>query len=698
MMTSCFRAVAALSIATLLSACDKTEQPKPAAPASGKAASKPAEPPAGRPASKASQLEGTWFRDDAGEVLGLEFAKDGKVTITPVGMNSGALTLDFAMMEGGRVRLTNPQGMTLMFTCAIDGSRMTFEPEGGRGEFNCSKFVKLKSGQTLAQANQAKIQEIQQKHKALADGAAELLAKPNLAIVSADPKMNLSRFALDVKGQGGVFTGTAYVEGNTIYARQAQVGIQPGGGIEQPPRVIVNMGQVVGPPGMQQMPPETLTFRIEGEPGKLVLTDGGHALRADADTFSTLTGKYKKDAEERQALVDAFAARFGAYTRLEGEFRYPNNPNAKPRPVVWGVLRVEGKPAVMIADMTRDANPVPAAFAQVAGVELADKKAYLGVPPALGGGALVPQESSDALVLAGNVQGAQLILKSVQTMTKEQLLKRRADVAAFLDKTLASGTPYALSGWYQTDDRPDTPIYPAQMTLANPGNRALTGSFGANWIGAMCEHTTKVTDTLLGAKLEFNASKVVKAETADLRGGPVGTIDLVWTDAGPTFVGVCKASNGNVLTFFPATPERAASDRKKLEGAFARGVVFNARADGYNSGMRPATITLTPGAAPGSLTGKAQFPVKRGGLADVSGTITERDGFAVVDLAFVAKDQNARAGKLHLWTLTDPTIGGGSASPLITLTGYADWDGSNPKHFMSMSFREASPAPGGDGK
>jgi len=681
------RAICFASIAVMLTACSKSEQP--AAPAPGKSATKAAEPPPGKPAGKASQLVGTWFRDDSGEVLGLEFGSDNKVVITPVGMRSGALTLDYAVMEGGRVRLTNPNGMTLMFTSTIDGSKMTFEPEGGRGEFNCSKFVKLKSGQTIAQADQEKQQEIAKKRKEMADTIAKEIAKPNLVIRAADEKVQGGRYALDVKGSAGVYEGTAYVDLNPVLARQARVALAPPQNPEAMPGVTVQLGQVLGPPGMQQMNPDALTFQAVMDGGKLKITNGAQVLTSDSGVFNDLTGQFKKDAQERQALVDGFAAKFGAYTRLEGEYRYPNNPNAKPRPVVWGVLRVEGKPALMIADMTRDSNPLPNAFGHLATIELDGKKPYLNIPPTLGGGALAPDGSSESLTLLGNVQGTQLVLKSMTTMTKEQLVNRRATVAEFLDKTLTS--PYAICGWYQTDDRPDTPIYPAHMTLVNNGQRNLSGDFGADWIGATCAHNTKVTETLLGAKLVFDATKVTKFDADNFRGGPVGTIDLLWSDAGPTFVGVCKASNGNVLTFFPATSDRAASDHKKLDAAIARNVVFSARTDGYNSGMRPATITLTAGSEPGTLTGKAQFPAKRGGLADVTGKITERDGFAVVDLIFVAKDQSAKAGKLHLWTLTDPTIGGGSASPQITLTGYADWDGFNPRHYMSMSFREVAP-------
>jgi hypothetical protein len=684
---------ACVAMCLFLSACNKTEAPKSSGSSaqSGSGAAKAAEPPPGRAVSKPDQLLGTWFRDDNGEVLGFEFGKDSKVVITPVG--GGALTLDYAVMDGGRVRLTN-SGMTSIFNCSIDGSKMTFQPEGAGSFFNCSKFVKLKSGQTLMQANQEKQQEIAKKQKEMSDAITKEIAKPNLSIVSADSKMRLDRFALDVKGTGGVLTGTAYVEFNPVIARQAQVSLAPARSPEQWPGVVVQMGQVTGPPGMHQMNAETLTFRAEMDGSKIRLTDGGRLLTSDSDTFGELTGKYKKDAEARQAMVDAFAAKFGAYTRFEGQYSYPQNPNAKPRPAAWAMLRVEGKPVLLIADLSRDSNPSPAAFGQQgAEVGIQDNKPYLALSPSLGGGTLQPDPSGDTLTLVGDVQGQRLVLKGVQTMTKEQLAKRRADVAEFLDKTLASGTPYALCGWYQTDDRPETPIYPAHMTLVNAGQRNITGDFGADWIGATCAHATKVTETLLGAKLAFDATKVTKFDGDNFRGGPVGTIDLLWTDSGPTFTGVCKASNGNVLTLFPATPDRAAADHKKLDAALARNVVFAARTDGYNSGMRPATITLTPGDGAGTLKGTAQFPVKRGGLSDVAGKITERDGFAVVELQFTAKDQSGKSGKVSLWTLTDPTIGGGSASPLITLTGYADWDGFKPKHPMSMSFREAAPAP-----
>lgn len=644
------------------------------------AASAPAAAPT-TPVASSNQLAGSWFREDDGDIVGIEFAKDGKALVTMGDPGSAAVsptvTFEYATLDNGRVRMTGP-GFTTVFKCNVDGSHMTFEPETP-GEVKSSKFVRLASDQTVAEANKAAAKERAAKLQAMLAAGRALLAKPNLTLASADPKMRLDRFALELKDNGGGnFTGTGYWEGNTVVARQAQAFVQPNRNHGQPPVVTVSLGQVVGPPGQKPMNPETFTLPLRGEGDALEATDGARALRSDATAFAAITERYKKEADEREALINKFADQYGSFCRLAGELHFPNDP--KPRVMTIGLLRVAGKPNFMMADMTRDANPLPTAFATPVGIVLIEGKPLLNCGPALG----VLQPSEDGKTLRGSVQAANATFTVAEQMTLDQVKKRRADVADFLDNQLKSGL--CLSGPYVESDAANAPVRPICLDLTTDGQRNLGGTYTLPYAEAKCAIAGKAVDTLLGAKLQVDAGKVTEDKQTLLRGrGHTLLLDVVWTDAGPVIRGINKNGyQNNSVSLDVATPQRLKAQRDRLQALLKPGGTFAALTENSTMPDRPATVDLKLDGDGPNVTGRSTYPDKRVKevVCPLGGELKEANGLLLLDLVQkVDNPQTARQpyGPLRLWVIPDDKG--------ITLAGYMDSQRMNPRHPMGMAFR-----------
>lgn len=635
--------------------------------------------PAAKPIKNKSQLIGSWYTDGVGDTLGLEFSEDGKVVVTLVDpLNDSAIgasiVIDYAVMEGGRVRLTMLGGMSEVITCGFDDKGMSFVPRD-QVLLHCTHFVRIK-GMSVEDAHKAKMAEAGKKAEAAGAGVRALLGKPNLALVSVDPRGRMDRFALELKGGPDVWTGVGYVEGNVVIARQVQVSLQP------PATVSVAFGPVVGPPGMGQMQPETFTLAAKGSGDKLDVTDGTRALRSDAGAFKDLVERYKKVAAEREAAIGTFAEPFGAYARLDGELRYPGNPNAPARKMTLGLIRMEGKPAFLVADLSVDANPGPAAFNKPAVIELAEGGAVLNM-----GNSQVLKAATDngKTVLRGQMMGSEATLRIAESLTKEEVIKRRAAVAEFLDKTMQGGV--TLSGRITEDDRDISAIHPLHFELKSDGQRNLSGAYFADSVGAKCEATGKAVETLLGARLEINANKVLDDYGFRLGGrGPAFAINIMWAGGEPVMTGgyMGGGMNGNHLELNLGTPERVKQDRARLEQLLAAGTPVESRADADRPPGQPARLDLKIEPLTGKVVGKATYAKNKRGVeatCDVTGEVQEKGGLVLLDLSLQAMNPPTGYGfgPMRLWVLPDKKG--------LLLSGYVDPEGRNPRYPAPMSYR-----------
>lgn len=665
-----------------LAACD----PKKSERAEGNAPSTSEPPkPVGKPVAKQSQILGRWIRDDEGDILAIEFGSDNKAIVHHAEMGvQGAVIFDYALMDGGRVRLTpggnTNIGFTQIFTCSVKDSQMTFEPESKdvMGAINnSSRFVRLKEGETIQSVMKTRAEAENKRQAAIFEAAMAVLTKPNLALVNTDPKMNLDKFALEMQGSGNSMTGVAYWAGRVVVARQAQLYIQRGGP-NQPSTVNLNIGQVIGPPGMQQLPGENFRFEIRGNLPNVDITDGGRSLRSDSETFTSIKERFTKEAEARLAKMNAFADKFGAFTRLDGLLRYPGNPNAQPTRMVLGLLRIEGKPAFRFADMGRDSNPLPAAFNQEIPVELgAEDKPLLsfGNPQFI-----AETASTDNTTFIGAMSGMQGEFKVGLRLSREELAARRAAIADLLDKQMGAGI--TLRGLFYESDlpEPDVRITPMRIDLKSSG-RVLSGASYLLAFAANCQVTGTALETLLGARLELDASQVLEDKYGALRGRHTNyRFSIEFVDNKPVFKGaMVHASQNNHFELTISTPEITAQDRDRVTKALASGAEFIARRESGTMPARPPSLTFRLDGE--TLTGTANYQGKRGPFPGVlAGKLVDDRGIMKLEYRQTpGTPAGANACTYHMWAIPE--------GDSIVLTGYTEWDFENPKRPVGMSFR-----------
>lgn len=642
--------------------------------------------------SKASQLVGTWYRGSDGPFAGLEFMKDGTVIVAPANsdLNSG-ITMRYKLLDGGRLSLIQPNGRTMILQTALSGDKLGLGNGQVMGRKGFQGFRRLKSGETLAQAAQAeraaKEKAREKKAEALRKRVAavgKLLTQPKLAIFSADPKLNLDRMTLDLTGANGHWSGTALVEavqGKMVLRRRVQVGMQSPAADGQPYRLVVQFGSVIGPPGTQQIRGESMAFAVRGTPEHPKIENGARVLKPDAGTYDSLTASYNEIVARRQAIIAKFADRFGSFTRLDGTLRYVNNRGGEPRRQVIGLLRVQGKPAFLWTDMTSHPNPGAADFNRRAGVVLDGDTPWLNIQ---GVGAVKAVTAGGKTTLQGRIQNASWDASYTLglTLSKDELVRRRAAVAEFFDKTM-SAAAVGLSGAYTSAKEVWAPVYPVHFDLKSDGHGHLSGDYvGLPWTVEF-PVTGKVTQTLLGAHVEIaqgrqgvnGSGKPVRGRGLKwvfdvdwngvtfarnfrtMHGGPLSTFKMQWKPGEPAFSGTLPGhSIGNRFDLYVDSPERLRSERRHIDKLLAAGLTLDnqERYSGSNSVLRK--LRLQSDAAGGSIE-VAAFLKARHGFLQAPATARELadHGFVAFDIREPAmKSPAVSARRVKLWAFAEP--------------------------------------------
>lgn len=619
------------------------------------------------PVSNESQLVGTWFQAADQDLAGVEFGKDGKATLMLGNENNGeilqAVTLDYTVLEGGRVRMAAPQGQTVVFNCELSGDRLMLDPETRMmGLIGKSVFTRLK-GRTVAQALHAKAQEVQQKRQALVESVQKLLGQEKLVLASADPKLNLSRYALELKGSASTWRGVIYSEYNPPLKREVMASVRLGKG--NVPQVILSLGNVVGPVGEGPRNPMTITLTAEGDGEAMKLHEKGLALKSDADVHAAIVANYESVQKQREQAVGTFADQFKMYCRLEGELVYPNNPNARPQKVNLGLVRVEGLPSFVVADLRNSTNPLPAAFAQPATVQWENNKPMLAIPHLQG--LLEPGEEGKVV---GQLSGLKASLTIAECLSMEQLIQRRTDTTKFLDQQLADGME--LCGPATINATKPYPM-PLSIKLKSKGPRQLGGSVSILHLGGEYELEGSAAPTLLGATITLKSTKNIKHSGTGLLGrGRDFNLDLLWVDGKPIVTGKQSGFQGATVELAPAGADRLAADHARLQGLLKKGVAFAKVNLGDTS--RPFQLDLKldeSGKITGSFSGDTQNPAQG---AEVSGELSQSDGFVFVKLQKApgvdARKRPTAAMTFWLWAMTD--------GEQMNLGGYYIPAGRNP--------------------
>ncbi len=169
------------------------------------------QPLEGRQLTKAGQLTGTWMRLSPGEFVGFEFLKDGKVLAT-LGSLGRTTTLDYSVLDGGRLSLIAPGGATTVFGATIDGDLMELSREGGAGNGATQRFRRVPSGQTLAAAVQEHAAALEAERQRRLAALTQLLAADDLVISKSGSSGPSAVLALKINHRQSAIDGTLVMD------------------------------------------------------------------------------------------------------------------------------------------------------------------------------------------------------------------------------------------------------------------------------------------------------------------------------------------------------------------------------------------------------------------------------------------------------------------------------------------------------
>ncbi|MGN6507466.1 MAG: hypothetical protein ACTHM6_18065 [Tepidisphaeraceae bacterium] len=598
--------------------------------------------------TSADPLIGTWWvTDDKAPMMGIEFGKDQKAVVTVNLMQS--VTADYAVMDGGRLRLVLPDGQTQIFKSQVDAQALALAPESG-GEFPSLHLKKLQ-GQTIADAQHAKQQAMAKQRDALLAALRAKLSEPALVLESADPSLNLSRVALSLTGGPDQWQGTATTESNPPLLRHASANLVNA----DPPRLQVVLDQVQGPPGEADRTPATFSFASAGAPDALELKDNGLTLKSDADATKAITDAYQQLVKDRQTAIATFADRFGAFCVLQGDFHPAGAPaTATPTHAALGLLRIEDKPAFKVANLARNDNPSPTDFNGQAVIAFDQGKPVLLLQNY--GGAFTDGGSNQ---LQGTLQNMPGTLAIEQRLTAEDLQAKRKVVDAFIQSSLNSGVRFV--GTMLINQKPELPV-PVAMDLKTDGNLNLSGTIDVPHLGeGQFDTPGKVAETLFGAILQFEGHQKLKPGMSTLMGSSrKATLSLTFDGTTPKLSGTIYGGYQSGPAQLSVASDAATKARHDLIAkTLSDGAVFVVT-DPRPRSKPPVNLNLKLDADGSTVTGTSTPGAHDGffnGGGALHGTLADSGGFVVLDLTLDpgadARKRPTAGGELKFWVLTD---------------------------------------------
>ena len=611
-----------------------------AAPSDAPGAVASADP--GKPVAKADQLLGSWFRQGVLEdPIGVEFSSDGKVMVYGRGGGAkvGAVTLSYTMLDGGgRLRLSVPgsEAVSTTATININGNVLTLKEEAVNEMIQLGEgtYEKLPAGKTVAARTQERVKERQAEQAGIEKKLDEWLGKPGLAIVPADNSAGGLRLGIDMKKVQGSWRGIGYHEGASDIVFQRQLNVHStrlqddeGQGIE----VVVNVGQVLAPPGARQLQGETFKFNASaGSGGEIVMKGQGRSLVHDPSVLKGLTDKYELALKKQRELIDSFFARLGAFAIYEGNMQYPNaGANAQPNVYRVAMMRVKDKDQYALADMRPNQVLTAASFNRPIGVEIYEGKPLLRNQQGEIFFIADDDKGSGPVTLQVQANGMVGIVKPTKCMSFEQLDAHRAKITAFLDGM--SKQPLVLCGHHDIAvGYEHGEIQPMCVSLSSPDRKSLKGTCYAGKLQIEAPVTGQITETLLGLIMEFTiAPQRLPSGQVALTGKARSELSL--ENDQPKLVGkIMPGDHNNLLLLEPISAERTKRDRETLESHLAKGGAF---LHGHSSSTpitgTPNTLILKSDGG-GKLSGTAGFP--RNVSGPVTGTIGEDNGHVIVEL------------------------------------------------------------------
>lgn len=289
----------------------------------------------GRQVGRASQLLGTWMRVSAGDVVGFEFLQDDKVLVT--GPN-GTTTLEYSVLDGGRLSLAGTGGRTTLFGATLAGEVLELAPEIALGrEATPQRFQRVKSGQTLAAALQEHAAAMAQARELRYAELEKLLAADDLVLVKAEDQGPTAVLSLQIERRGAQFGGTAVMMDDPARSDVlSPVRVHPLAGRIEPHdeftdriRITIDVQPAIAPPGQEGIR-GALVLIADGPVNRPVPTgmaefpntwlgQAGFALKRDARAHALPMAKLEEQAEAARRAIAKVADPLGGRAVMTGQ-------------------------------------------------------------------------------------------------------------------------------------------------------------------------------------------------------------------------------------------------------------------------------------------------------------------------------------------------------------------------------------------
>jgi hypothetical protein len=572
--------VASLAV-SLLGFCGCDDAPAPAPSQGGAAdASKPLE---GKAPSGAGQFEGRWVRVGEGDFDAMEFRKDGKAML---GGEGAGITMDYSVLDGGRLSLVAPGGLTTVYDATISGDQLELRSEGNlvsaKGAF---RFRRLKKGETvkdaLAEQARARAEAFRRRNEAMD----AYLKQPDLVLAYADAREGEpGAVALAIKPEGGSFSGQAWHDDRPPHLNAI------GGNLdvneaEQSAGVAVTFGQRISPPATAPDGGGRITMTVEGDGKKMRIAAKVRAgdaparemvLRPDPKLHADIVKRYDAELARIEALRQPLIGLLKEYAVLRGQLAPMDQRKAEPdtadltlaRDAKSGQYRVEG---VYLGQGGRGELLSNAA----AEIVVADDKPLLRVvcPPSREFQLQLPDPKASRLaglwmpIGSGQGRGAQFeVVEALDAAARDAKFEARRKAFQALSADAAfTGLAHEDSGRGM-----DMPI-PVRIRVTPGPDGSFTGKVEYPSVSTVMTAAGRMTDSPGGPRLQlsFTGAESTPADRIFFRSIQNGTWSLVPAD-GPGPMKLTGYFNGPPLRAAALTlvnDESLANLRKKLAGA-----------------------------------------------------------------------------------------------------------------------------------
>ncbi|MBN7820197.1 LCCL domain-containing protein [Bowmanella yangjiangensis] len=167
----------------------------------------------GHPVEDRDELEGAWMAVSDGQFGSLEFLSNGSVLVVQgfTNMNGQAMTMQYQLLEGGRLSLIGLGGRTSVLQAIVDDEWLELSEQlGGQSS---QRFRKVDSGPALLAERQTYLQQLALEREQILVALGQSLSREHLLLKSSDSKVPLPPILLNVKlTDGRTFSGTAVTD------------------------------------------------------------------------------------------------------------------------------------------------------------------------------------------------------------------------------------------------------------------------------------------------------------------------------------------------------------------------------------------------------------------------------------------------------------------------------------------------------